>query len=108
MDIVQHTLLEQYKRKKPETFMGENLSKFDNVIAALANDDMFTHFCISFESDRLLPLQTQLLCSMANVLTLPDAKEWYGRFDQPEQRHIPFNILTLCHQFKVRFVVALK
>ena len=41
------------------------------------------------------------------MLTLPETKEWYGRFDKLEQCNMPFNILTICHQLKVRFVGAL-
>ena len=87
--------------------MGGTLTSFDHVISALAKDDMFARFYICFDANGRLPLQVYLLCSLANLLTLPETKEWYGWFDKSDQRHMPFNILTLCYQLKIRFVGAL-
>ena len=48
METFQQILLEQYKKKKNDTFISDNLSTFDHVIATLANDDMLARFRISF------------------------------------------------------------
>ena len=56
LELLQQTILDQYKKKKPDTFIGRNLSSFDHVIAATANNDMFARFCICFNLNGTLPL----------------------------------------------------
>ena len=60
LEVMQQTILDQSKKKKADTFMGGVLTSFDHVLAALANDDMFTCFRICFKEDRRILLQVRL------------------------------------------------
>ena len=97
LEVMQQKILDQSKKKKADTFMGREITSFEHILATLANNDMFTCFRTRFNNNGKGPLQVHLLHALANLLTLSETKEWYERFDKLEHRHMPFNIVTLCH-----------
>mmetsp|Transcript_63778 Transcript_63778/g.74699 ORF Transcript_63778/g.74699 Transcript_63778/m.74699 type:complete len:116 (+) Transcript_63778:1482-1829(+) len=78
-------------------FIGGNIS----------NSDMWDSFCFNVYPDSKsldgIPLQTNILCIIAFMLTSYACKNWYTRHNLDSQHHIPFAMLTICHQIKLKF-----
>ena len=105
--IFQQILLDQSKSKEAKTFMRGILSTFNHIVAAIANDDMSTSYCIDFETGgQNVSLQAQFLCTLTDVQIITGTKIWYGRFNRLGERNMSFDIFTICHQLKVCFALA--
>ena len=87
--------------------MGGLLTSFKHVVVTIASNNMFTQYSIYYQTGgQNVSFQAELICSLTDVLTMSRIKVWCSRFNGSKERHMPFNIFTMCHQLKIRFALT--